>query len=435
MTILHKIKLHSNPNIQITNNGGNFTADGGLSIVIEYLYKINFFDLVDNKIHFNDPRKFVNHTNLDILKQLLLQLIAGYQNDSAANLLQNDPGLKLILGREKLASHPTISRFFKRMTQKNIDELCNVIQLLVDQVIDKKNQQEMIIDVDSTHTDTYGNQEGSNYNAHYQATGYHPLIAFDGATGMLLSTKLRPGNVYTSNGIVDLISPVLKHYRNKSCDMGILVRGDSGFASPNFYEVCDKQQCHFLVKLKANHRLKEMAAHIVSPKYDITSVDEFETQYIELKYQSDTWAKPYRVVLKATRPFDEMLFNYEFLVTNLYSTRTSDVFKTYHNRGIVENSIKEIKDGFFMNKTDSPDFQTNSIRIMLSALAFNIIQSMKCLVFPATESCRQINTLRLRLFRIPAKIIRHSRSNIIQLSRFNVYDSLFWKVLNQVQQI
>jgi len=433
MTTLHKNRLNSNHYIQITNTGGNFTADGGLSIVVEYLYKIGLFNWLDKRINFNDPRKFMRHTNSNILKQLLLQLIAGYQNDSSANVLQYDPGFKLILNRKHLASQPTISRFFKRMTSENIDELCNSIQLLVDLVIDKKNQQEMIIDVDSTHTDTYGNQENTNYNAHYQTTGYHPLIAFDGVTGMLLSTRLRPGNVYTSNGIKDFMNPVLEYYRNSSCDMKILVRGDSGFASPELYQLCEQQKCQFLVKLKANHKLKEMAAHSVS--YDVTDTGEFETQYLELKYQPDTWAEPYRVLLKATRPTDELLFKCEFLVTNLYSTRIEDIFNMYHNRGVVENSIKEIKDGFFMNKTDSSSFQINSIRMILSALAFNIIQSMKCLVLPATESCQQISTLRLKLFRLPAKIINHARNQIIQLSKHNVYDSLFWKVLNQVQQI
>jgi len=344
MTTLHKNRLNSNHYIQITNTGGNFTADGGLSIVVEYLYKIGLFNWLDKRINFNDPRKFMRHTNSNILKQLLLQLIAGYQNDSSANVLQYDPGFKLILNRKHLASQPTISRFFKRMTSENIDELCNSIQLLVDLVIDKKNQQEMIIDVDSTHTDTYGNQENTNYNAHYQTTGYHPLIAFDGVTGMLLSTRLRPGNVYTSNGIKDFMNPVLEYYRNSSCDMKILVRGDSGFASPELYQLCEQQKCQFLVKLKANHKLKEMAAHSVS--YDVTDTGEFETQYLELKYQPDTWAEPYRVLLKATRPTDELLFKCEFLVTNLYSIRVEDAFNMYRNRGPVEKASKKSKMNF-----------------------------------------------------------------------------------------
>ncbi|WP_083488945.1 transposase [Companilactobacillus kimchiensis] len=80
-------------------------------------------------------------------------------------------------------------------------------------------------------------------------------------------------------------------------------------------------------------------------------------------------------------------------------------------------------------------FRVNSIRATLSALAFNIVQIMQCLALPATESCKQINTLRLQLFRITAKIVRHSRSKIIQLSRFNVYNRLFWKVLKRINMI
>jgi hypothetical protein len=154
-------------------------------------------------------------------------LIAGYKND---------PALKLLSNKEELSSQPTVSRFLKRMTQNNISELNDIIQTLVDTVIEKNNQQEMIIDVDSIHTDTYGYQD----NAHYQTIGYHPLIAFDGVTGMLLESKLRPGNVYTSNGIMDFMSTILSHYRNYSCDMAILVRGDSGFSSGKLYELCDQ---------------------------------------------------------------------------------------------------------------------------------------------------------------------------------------------------
>jgi len=434
MTILHKTKLHSNPNVQIINNGGNFTANGGLALVSEYLDKIGFARLIDQQIHFDDPRKFKEHSNSDILLQILFQLIAGYKNDSSANFLQNDPALKLLFNKQKLASQPTVSRFLKRVTQANITELNDIIEYLVDIVIEKNNQQEMIIDVDSTHTDTYGYQENANYNAHYQTNGYHPLIAFDGITGMLLATKLRPGNVYTSNGIVDFINPILSHYRNHSCDMNILVRGDSGFSSGELYQLCDQQESKFLIKLKANRKLQSIAEHSVLYGGDIP-ISESEVQYFELKYQPDTWAKPYRVVLKAVRQAGELLFDYEFLVTNLYSTSITDVFKMYHKRGIVENSIKELKDGFFMDKTDSHSFKVNSIRAILSALAFNIIQSMKRLALPATESCEQINTLRLQLFRIPAKIVQHARSKIIQLSRFNVYDRLFWRVLKRIDMI
>lgn len=54
-----------------------------------------------------------------------------------------------------------------------------------------RNDTEMIIDLDSTHSDTFGHQEQTDYNAHYQTNGYHPLVAFDGLTGDFLKAKLR----------------------------------------------------------------------------------------------------------------------------------------------------------------------------------------------------------------------------------------------------
>lgn len=64
------------------------------------------------------------------------------------------------------------------------------------------------LDLDSTHSDTYGNQEEAAYNGHYRTTGYHPLVAFDGLTGDFLKAELRPGNVYTSTGVQEFLEPL-----------------------------------------------------------------------------------------------------------------------------------------------------------------------------------------------------------------------------------
>ncbi|AXI00766.1 hypothetical protein DV702_14270 [Sporosarcina sp. PTS2304] len=44
----------------------------------------------------------------------------------------------------------------------------------------------MIVDLGSSHADTYGQQEMTAYNVHYQTIGFHPLVAFDGLTGDFL---------------------------------------------------------------------------------------------------------------------------------------------------------------------------------------------------------------------------------------------------------
>lgn len=70
----------------------------------------------------------------------------------------------------------------------------------------------MIFDLDSTHSDTFGNQEMTDYNAHYQTNGYHPLITFDGLTGYFLKAELRSGDVYASKGVAAFTCQLFDHY-------------------------------------------------------------------------------------------------------------------------------------------------------------------------------------------------------------------------------
>jgi len=82
---------------------------------------------------------------------------------------------------------------------------------------------------DSSHSDTYGKQEYASYNAHYGTAGFHPMVAFDGLTGDFLKAQLRPGNVYTSNGVVAFLRPLLEHYSETFPKTSVLVRETTFF--------------------------------------------------------------------------------------------------------------------------------------------------------------------------------------------------------------
>ena len=112
-----------------------------------------------------------------------------------------------------LASQSSISRFFDRVVRnETIEDFKIFNQTLIDQARLLRNDTNMIIDLDSTHSDTFGNQEQTDYNAHYGTNGYHPLVAFDGLTGDFLKAKLRSGNQYTSKGVKEFLEPLLDHY-------------------------------------------------------------------------------------------------------------------------------------------------------------------------------------------------------------------------------
>ncbi len=226
----------------------------------------------------------------------------------------------------------------------------------------------MIIDIASTHSDTYGN---TNYNAHYGTEGYHPLLTTD-QDGNLLKAVLRPGNSYTSKDVKAFLAPLLKHYQTSD----ILVRGDSGFATPEVYDVCEAADVFYIIRLKRNRKLQHLAEKFVKIS-DQTQWRETETHYYSEIYQSASWFKPRQIYIKSRS--GELLFSHEFIIINLTNLTAEAVFKLYHKRGRMENYIKEAKAGFFFDKTDSSTFNINAARIMVSVLAYNIVNVSRLL--------------------------------------------------------
>lgn len=366
---------------------------------------------------------------------MVLQLIAGYKADSSADILRHDPMLKTLSLEDALASQPSISRFFDRITKQTIDDFQVFNQALIDQARLVRNDTDMIIDLDSTHSDTFGRQEQTDYNAHYRTHGYHPIVAFDGLTGDFLKAKLRPGNQYTSTGVKAFLEPLLEHYNQVVPTTDILVRGDSGFATPDIYELCEAYDNEYVIRLKSNRNLTRLAEELVF--YDDNHPwDEKEINYHSVPYQAASWTRPRRVCIRSTREAGELLFSHVFIITS-FSKNISPkrVFETYNKRGTMENYIKEAKNSFYFDKTDSPRFIENHARMLISVLAYNVINFMRTICFEKSWKTLQIDTIRLRLFKVAGKLVNTARRIYMKLSSSHVYQTEFYDVFHRIQRI
>ena len=433
MATLHENRLLFNSNITVSHSGGNLSSDSGLILVKEFMNRFNVSQIIKENIQIQDDRLYYVHGNESILEQIMLQLIAGYPTDSSADVLATDPIFQAVLNKKQLASQPSISRFWDRISTKNISQLQQINQILIDKARAIRNTNEMIFDLDSTHSDTFGNQEKSDYNAHYQTNGYHPLVAFEGLTGDFLKAELRSGNVYTSNGVADFIRPLFDHYQETVPVSSILVRADSGFATPELYELCEERQNFYVVRLKSNRNLGKIAEQFVSIN-DQHDWDKKEVHYVSTIYQAKSWSHPRRICIKSTREATELIARHEFVLTNLSEDISSEaVFQTYSKRGTMENYIKEAKNGFYFDKTASPHFLENHARMMVSLLAYNIVNFMRTLCFTKKTKGFQVSTIRLFLFKVAGKLVHSGRKTFLKLSSYHVYQELFYKILWNIQ--
>lgn len=435
MTRLPQTTLHFNRQLKLSNDGGELSSDTGQFLFREFDEKLGFSQTIAKHLHLKDERSFCIHQNEQLLRQKIYQLIAGYHEDDAADQLTHDPVFTQVLGTPALASQPSLSRFFKRFDAQALDQLQTANQELLDRVHHVRQSETLIFDLDSTHADTYGNQEKSSYNAHYRTLGFHPLVAFDGLTGDFLKAQLRPGSVYTSNGVVDFMRPLIEHYNETFPETSALVRGDSGFAVPALYELCEKESVYYIIRLKSNAKLKALAEEL-HPTHEVRDVSVTESYVEDSIYQASSWSMPRRIIIQSTRPAGELFFSHAFFVTNLSESFSSQaIVASYKKRGTMENFIKEAKDGFGFDQMKSHDFLVNEARMMLSLLAYNLTNWLRTLSFPVAAKGIQIQTIRTRLIKVAGKLVKSGRSLHFKLSSSFVYTRFFWDVLTRVQQL
>lgn len=436
MNSLNEKNLNFNKKIKINFDGGDLTSDAGLFLYKEFDERIGLSEAIEDTLVVKDDAKFRNHTNSDIAIQKIYQNIAGYHTDDNADELINDPAFTAILGKKALASQPTISRFNNRLTIDNVKQFEKINELLISRVYSAQMPSEVVFDIDSTNFETYGNQYGSAYNFHYSSTGYHPLLMFDGLTGDLIKAELRAGNVYTSRQVVRFIGPTLKRYAEQYPSISRFVRGDSGFANPELYILIEENDAFYAIRLKANATLYKEASNITERMDRIckNNIYDYKVIYGEFMYKASSWDKERRVVVKVEKPEGEMCYNYTFVVTNMKST-PKRVIMFYCNRGTMENFIKEGKNGFSFDSMSSSEFIANTNKLQIAMLAYNFNNWFRRLVLCKSMISNRIETIRMKLVKIAARVVKGARYLNFKLCSSCAYKEAFWNTLSNIDKL
>ena len=436
MSSLSAVALESNRKIKINFNGGDLSSDAGLLLIKEFTAKIGLTHLVKNIFKTTDRTKVRMHTDSDNLLQIIYQIIAAYFEDNCADELTDDPILKTVLEKDRLASQPTLSRFWNRMDESTLAQMDQIDSRMREIVYSIQKPEFMLFDLDSTLLNTYGNQEGEAFNYHYQAHGYHPLLCYDGLTGDLLKAELRDGTQYCSNGAGAFMEPLLQEFRTRYPSIQRYLRGDSGFAAPEVYEICEKNNCRYAIRLKENAKLRELAADAddaLTRAIRYNAVD-YAVEYGEFQYQAGSWSHPRRVVFKIEKPENQLTHLYTFVVTTL-EIEPYKVLQYYCGRGKMENFIKESKSGFDFSSVSSHSRIVNANRLRVHALAYNLFNWFRRLALSASMRKQRIDTIRLKLLKIAARVTRSARYITFKLCSSCPYKKEFYRTLENIQQL
>jgi Transposase DDE domain group 1 len=186
----------------------------------------------------------------------------------------------------------------------------------------------------------------------------------------------------------------------------------------------------YTIRLPANSVLQERIGWLLKRPVG-RPPHEVRRYYASFRYQAGSWTKPRRVVAKVEWHPGELYPRVGFIVTNM--TRPAErVVAFYNHRGTAEQWIKEGKNAVTWTKLSCHSFKANAVRLQLHALAYNLANFLRTLALPEEVKQWSMTTLRDRLVKIGAKIVRHGRSVIFQMSEVALPRALFQEILNAI---
>jgi hypothetical protein len=428
--------LESNRNFRLNFDGGDLSSDAGLLLLNEFIIKMGFDRVVRDAFQTNDTAKWRWHTDYQNLMQMIFQIFSAYFTDDCADELTEDPVFTAILGKPFLASQPTLSRFHNRMDGDTLEQFDEMSRAFRHTIYSHSKPPMVLLDLDSTLLETYGKQEGEAFNFHYSAHGYHPLLCYDGMTRDLLRAKLRKGSDYSSKDVCEFMQPLFNEFLNDYPDIHLLLRGDSGFATPDLYEQCETNGTSYVIRLKENVTLRKLASDIDAELAEITKDNMlgYAVVYGEFYYQAGSWNYPRRVVCKIEKPTGQMIHMNTFIVTNMDSS-PEHLIRFYCKRGSMENFIKEGKNGFDFAAVSSNSEIVNANRFQIHALAYNLFNWFRRLALPESMRNNMADTVRLKLIKIAAKVVQSARRIIFKLCSSCPYKDAFYQTLENIRRI
>ena len=418
--------------LQAAFDGGRLTSDGGLPWLDQADSATGLCALIASFVPEWRTRRG-QHALETLVRQRIFQIACGYEDQDDADTLRHDPLLKLVCGRlpetgAPLASQPTLSRLDNAMDKRACYRLAvALVQLYLRERERAGAPTRILLDLDGTDAPTYGAQEGTAYHAFYGQHMYHPLLIFDGDTNQLITAVLRPGTAHVSRGVVAILKRLLPLMQQRWPGVQVVVRADSGFATPALYDLCEALGVEYSIGLVPNARLKRLGEPVLAEaqQQQAAGTAEKVRHFGEAVYQAEGWTHTRRVIIKA-----EVLEkgpNVRFVVTNRRAEAKTQ-YEDYVDRGEAEGWIKDLKNACRADRLSCHAFWANQFRLLLHAAAYWLLDTLRRWLTQAGSGRMQLDTLRLALVKIGGRVIQLGVQVRLRLASSHPGQSL-WSLL------
>jgi hypothetical protein len=437
-----------NRSIQVEARPERLSTDAGALLVRELMDRLDLATMF--REHLRDPRdpERVEHPFVELLRTTLLMQVQGWSDHLDVTRLREDPILRLAVssrrgqaplrraeGREPdgLCSQPTLSRLLSALsTEENRAGLGTILLQMAERRLGLRpgvRLSEMTLDLDSLPQEVFGHQPGSEWNGHYRARCYHPLVVRS-ELGDYLGAKLRPGTVHTADGGLEFALPILRWAARHA--ERVWLRIDAGFPAPAFLEGLEEEGVRYVARLRSNSALEKLAApHLKRPPGRPPAQGRLWTH--ELRYRAGSWSHARRVVLVVLERPDEqqhLFLDHFFLLSNAPAEEMQGrtLLEHYRQRGTAEKDFGEWNQALDLSLSSTPrpkaeyrggaiersyapidGFAVNEVRLLLSLMAANLMHAGAALVERSVTARMSRERFRQLVLKAAARVLLTGR--------------------------
>lgn len=418
--------------LQLQFDDPEVSSDAGIMILREVENQTGMINRFSDSFADKRHSSYIEHSQQELISQRVMQICAGYEDCNDANSLKNDPALKIAVGRTvkdaALGSQSTLCRLENSVNRR---DLMRMALALGENFLNgfSTEPKMIIIDMDPTVNKTYGDQQLTLFNGFVDNYCLMPFHVFDGVTGQLITTVLRPGTTPSGSEIVTVLKRIVTSIRRRFKNTKLVFRADSHHCRHEVLEFLDSNGLHFVIGLQPNSKLNSIFRRFADAAKSSAYLDWRKVRnFQQTRYAAGSWNKKYRVVARVqATPIGTDL---RYVVTNIEGVSAKKLYEVFYcDRANAELMIKDSKLGLNSDRMSCNSMLANQFRMLIHGLAYQLMHSMRVNFLKGTKMANSMfDTIRLKLFKVAGRFVVNKRVILVHLPESSSVKAIYARV-------
>jgi hypothetical protein len=429
-------KTHKNIPIFFSNAG--LTHYGGLYLLQQFFQGIKLRSTLTQTVRF---RQLNNRYSIsDSVLAILYPIILGLGRIETNILLQQNGVFQYLASLPTYPNPTTLRRLLERFGSRGLAAFQNLHDRFRGHFLMKPDPlSSVIFDLDTKVLTVYGQQQGAKVGFNPKKRGrpsYQPLLCFEGKTGDIWEGIYLSGDIHPAPHTIEILEKSIS--KLPSGIREIRARADSAFY--------DHTVAEYLQDVPAFYAIVARITKPIQRYFGGLSYEEVFPGFwvAEFEYKPWRWKTAQRfVVVRRLIPekpswqlslFQMAGYTYHVIVTNL-ALKPLNLWRFYNQRATGELIIRELLEAYTLGKIPTRDWASNQAYFHLVLFAYNLINWFKRLCLPIDWQRLNLQTIRNRLFLVPAQLVRSQGKPALSLPNSYPYSKIFIKVLGNIKNL